>query len=62
MKIQPLDYQAVGFRRAPGGNRTRTAVSGQGIFLLLWLWPPDTTVVEFPFEVWTIPSPWNNVL
>ena len=40
MKIQPLDYQAVGFRRASGGTRTRTAVSGQGIFLPLWLSPP----------------------
>ena len=31
---------ASGFSRASGGTRTRTAVSGQGIFLLLWLSPP----------------------
>ena len=28
------------FQGAPGGNRTRTAVSGQGIFVPLWLSPP----------------------
>ena len=27
------------FQGAPGGNRTRTAVSGQGIFVPLWLSP-----------------------
>ena len=29
------------FLSAPGGTRTRTAVSGQGIFAPLWLSPPD---------------------
>ena len=40
------------FFRASGGNRTRTAFSGQGIFVPLWLSPPKM------FVVWTIPSPW----
>ena len=33
------------FQGAPGGNRTRTAVSGQGIFVPLWLSPPGRRAV-----------------
>ena len=42
------------FYGAPGGNRTRTDLAVQGIFLPLWLSPP------FTFVVWTIPSPWSE--
>ena len=56
------ENQAVGsFRGASGGNRTRTAFSGQGIFLLLWLSPPVGLGVR-EFVVRTIPSPWGNAL
>ena len=39
------------FQGAPGGTRTRTAVSGQGIFLPLWLSPPDVCGLDYSFTM-----------
>ena len=41
---------------APGGNRTRTAFSGQGIFVPLWLSPPITACgLDYSFTVGLCP-------
>ena len=46
------DRQSAVFFRASGGNRTRTAVSGQGIFVPLWLSPPVTVCgLDYSFTV-----------
>ena len=36
---------------ASGGNRTRTAVSGQGIFVPLWLSPPSVCGLDYSFTM-----------
>lgn len=39
-----------GVFRASGGNRTRTDIAAQGIFVLLWLSPPDKSVRSLDYS------------